>query len=172
MAVAGSEGDAAEGGEGGGDVCGRYGLEVLAGLDAEAHQQNGDMLIVVVGNAVAGAVGARLPDGSAVQEPVRFRQDEEVAATSGKITIGESENGGAFGGGAVTQLFGAIDGGDAGLLQRSVQRGLHGGGIVLQLLVDAGHKVNIAAADTCNGGLWIFEACEGLLNSFPQLRQM
>src|SRR5439155_25058349 len=35
-----------------------------------------------------------------------------------------------------------------------------------------GRKVNIAAADTRNGGLWIFEACKGLLNSFPQLRQM
>ena len=48
VAVAGGEGDAAEGGEGWGDVGGRDGLEVLAGLDAEAHQQDGDMLIVIV----------------------------------------------------------------------------------------------------------------------------
>ena len=48
VAVAGGEGDAAEGGEGGDDVGGRDGLEVLAGLNAEAHQQNGNVLIVVV----------------------------------------------------------------------------------------------------------------------------
>ncbi len=76
MAVAGGEGDAAEGGEGWGDVGGRDGLEVLAGLDAEAHQEDGDMLIVVVGDAVAGAVGAGLSEGSAVEEPVGLWQDE------------------------------------------------------------------------------------------------
>src|SRR5258708_1715326 len=70
VAVAGGEGDAAEGGEGWGDVGRRDELEVLAGLDAEAHQENGDVLIVVVGDAVAGAVGTRLSWGSAVQEPV------------------------------------------------------------------------------------------------------
>ncbi len=43
VAVAGGEGDAAEGGEGWGDIGGRDGLEVLAGLDAEAHQQFGRM---------------------------------------------------------------------------------------------------------------------------------
>ena len=76
VAVAGREGDAAEGGEGWGNVGGRDGLEVLAGLDAEAHQQDGDVLIVVVGHAVAGAIGARFSEGCAVQEPVRFWQDE------------------------------------------------------------------------------------------------
>ena len=66
VAVAGGEGDAAEGGEGWGDVGGRDGLEVLAGLDAEAHQENGDVLVVIVGDAVAGAVGTRLSRGSPV----------------------------------------------------------------------------------------------------------
>jgi len=61
VAVAGGKGDSAEGGEGWRDVGGRDGLEVLAGLDAEAHQQNWHVLIVVVGRAVRGAVltGAR-----------------------------------------------------------------------------------------------------------------
>src|SRR5207249_4689723 len=117
---AGREGNAAEGGEGWSNVGGCNRLEVLAGLDVKAHQQNGNMLIVVLGHAVAGAVRARLSNGSAIQEPVRFRQDEEVAATSGKITIGEGANGGALRCGAVTQFFGAIDGGDTGLPQRSV----------------------------------------------------
>jgi len=49
VAVAGGEGDAAEGGEGWGDIGGRDGLEVLARLDAEAHQQDGNMLVVVYG---------------------------------------------------------------------------------------------------------------------------
>ena len=48
VAVAGGESDAAESGKGWGDVGGGDGLEVLAGLDAEAHQDDGDMLIVVV----------------------------------------------------------------------------------------------------------------------------
>src|SRR5467141_2113518 len=76
VAVAGGKGDSAEGGEGWGDVGGRDGLEVLAGLDAEAHQQDGDVLIVVVRDAVAGAVGAWLSQWSAVHEPVRLWQDE------------------------------------------------------------------------------------------------
>ena len=48
VAVAGGEGDSAEGGEGWGDVGGGDGLEVLARLDAEAHQQNRDVLVVVI----------------------------------------------------------------------------------------------------------------------------
>ena len=76
VAVAGGESDSAEGGEGWGDVGGRDGLEVLAGLDAEAHQQDGDVLIVVVGDAVAGAVGARLSRWRAILQPVRLWQDE------------------------------------------------------------------------------------------------
>src|SRR5260370_868659 len=76
VAVAGGEGDAAEGGEGWGDVGGGDGLEVLAGLDAEAHQEDGDVLIVVVGHAVSGAVGARFSERSAVEKPVGLWQDE------------------------------------------------------------------------------------------------
>src|SRR5437660_12923204 len=76
VAVAGSEGDAAESGERGGDVGGRDGLEVLAGLDPEAHQQNGDVLVIIVGDAVTGAVRARLSGRSAVKEPVGLWQDE------------------------------------------------------------------------------------------------
>ncbi len=76
VAVAGGEGDAAEGGESWCDVGGRDGLKILAWLDAEAHQENGDVLIIVVRHAVAGAVGARLSGRGAVQEPVRFWEDE------------------------------------------------------------------------------------------------
>src|ERR1700722_6693386 len=76
VAVAGGEGDSAEGGEGWGDIGGGDGLEVLAGLDAEAHQEDGDVLIVVVGDAVACAVGARLSEGGAVEEPVGLWKDE------------------------------------------------------------------------------------------------
>ena len=76
MAVAGRKSDAAKGGERGSDVDGRDGLEVLARLDAEAHQQNGDVLVIIVGNAVTGAVRARLSGRSAVKEPVGLWQDE------------------------------------------------------------------------------------------------
>src|SRR5213596_2336874 len=80
VAVAGGQGDAAKGGEGGGDVRGSDGLKILAGLNAETHQQNGYVLVVVVGHAVAGAVRARFPGWSAVHKPVGLRDDEEVAA--------------------------------------------------------------------------------------------
>ena len=75
MAVTGGERDAAKGGEGWSDVRGRNGLEILAGLDAEAHQQDGDVLIIVVGDPVTGRVGALLSGGSAVEELVGFWQD-------------------------------------------------------------------------------------------------
>src|SRR5258708_6654997 len=76
VAVAGGEGDAAEGGEGWGDVGGGGGLEGLAGVDGGAHQEGRNVLIIVVGHAVAGAVGTLLSDWCVVQEPVRFWQDE------------------------------------------------------------------------------------------------
>jgi len=76
VAVAGGERDAAEGGESWSDVGGCDRLEVLAGLDAEAHQQNGNVLVIVVGDAVPRAVGARLSRGSGIEEPVRLGQDE------------------------------------------------------------------------------------------------
>src|SRR2546429_7933040 len=97
MAVAGSEGNAAEGGEGWSNVGGCNRLEVLAGLDVKAHQENGNMLIVVVGDAVGGGVRARLFNGSGIQEPVPVRQDEEVAATSGEINICGGGEGGGLG---------------------------------------------------------------------------
>src|SRR5437773_11688323 len=111
MAVAGSEGNAAEGGEGWSNVGGCNRLEVLAGLDVKAHQQNGNMLIVVVGHAVAGAVRARLSHGAATQEPVGCRPVEEAAATSGNITIHDGANGGALRCGMAPPCFGALDGG-------------------------------------------------------------
>ncbi len=170
VAVAGSESDAAEGGESWSDIGGRDGLEILAGLDAEAHQQNRDVLIVVVGHAVAGAVGARLSRRGGIEKPVRFWQDEEVAATSGKITIGEGAKRRALRGGPVLEFFSSVNGGDARLVQRGVQDGLHRSRIVLQFVIDAGRKVNIAAADTRDGGLWILEGREGLFDSFLQLQ--
>lgn len=172
MAVAGGEGDATEGGEGWGDVGGRDGLEVLAGLDAEAHQQNRDVLIVIVGRDVAGAERARLSQWSSVHEPVRFRQDEQVASAAGEITIGHGAARGALRGGAVAQFFGAIDGGHAGLCQRGVQNALERGAILLQLVIDAGHEINVAAGDPRDGGLWVIERFEGFFNPFLHLGQM
>src|SRR6267154_6810736 len=75
VAVAGGQGDAAEGGEGWSNVGRGDGLKVLPGLDAEAHQQNGDVLIVVVRLAVTGAVGTPRSQRSSVHQPVGFWQD-------------------------------------------------------------------------------------------------
>src|SRR6266480_137098 len=76
VAVAGGQGDSAERGEGWSDVGRGDGLKVLPGLDAEAHEQNRDVLIIVVRLAVAGAVGTPRSQRSAVHQPVGFWQDE------------------------------------------------------------------------------------------------
>src|SRR5690242_8729741 len=157
MAVAGGEGDAAKGGERGSDVGGSDGLKVFAGLDAVAHEKHGHMLVVIVGRAVAGAVGAGFSCRSAVHEPVRFRNDEEFTAAPGEITKGKSAKSRALRGGTVVQFFGAIDGGDAGLRERCPDDGLHSRVVVLQLLVNAGSKINVAAVDARNSGFGVVE---------------
>jgi len=54
-----------------GDVGGRNGLEIgRAGCRSPSAGR--DVLVVVVGDAVAGAVGAGLPRGVPVEEPVGF----------------------------------------------------------------------------------------------------
>src|SRR6266513_5151639 len=76
VAVAGGQGDSTERGEGWSDVGRGDGLKVLPGLDTEAHEQNRDVLIIVVRLAVAGAVGTPRSQRSAVHQPVGFWQDE------------------------------------------------------------------------------------------------
>ena len=121
---------------------------------------------------MTGAVGTRCSEGCAVEEPVGLWEDEEIAAAAGEIAIREGAVHEALRSGAVAQFFGAIDGGHAGLLQRGIENGLHCGRIVLQLVIDAGRKINVATADARDGRLWIPESFEGLFDSFLQLRQM
>src|SRR5690242_21296899 len=71
VTVAGGESDAAEGGESRGNVGGSHGLKIFAGLNAETHKKNGHVLVVVVRDAVTGAVRALLSCGSAIHHPVR-----------------------------------------------------------------------------------------------------
>src|SRR5215467_7721739 len=85
VAVARGERDAAESSERRSDIGWSDGLKIFAGLNAKAHQKNGDMLIVIVGHAVAGAVRALLPRWSAIQEPVGLRKDKQIAAAAGKV---------------------------------------------------------------------------------------
>ena len=113
MAVAGGERDAAKGGEGRGDVGGSDGLEIFARLNAKAHENDGDVLIVIIRNAVTGSVGAWLACRSAVHEPVRFWHDKEIAAAARKVAKSEGPNQAALRGGEVSQFVGAINGRDA-----------------------------------------------------------
>src|SRR5437899_542841 len=172
VAVAGSEGDSAEGGERGSDIGGSDGLEILAGLNAKAHQQNGNVLIVVVGDTVTGSVGTRFSRGCAVHQPIGLWNDEEVATAAGRLAEGEGADQGALRGGTILQFFCAIDCGDAGMRQSSFNDRLHSCMVVLQFFVKAGDKVNVTAGDARNRWLWIIEGPEGFLDSFLQFRQM
>lgn len=66
MAVARGERDAAEGGESWRDVSRSDELKIFARLNAKAHENDGDVLIVIIRNAVAGSIGAWLACWSAV----------------------------------------------------------------------------------------------------------
>ena len=158
MAVAGSEGDAAKGGEGRSDVSGSDGLKIFTGLNAIAHQKNRDVLVVIIGRAVASAVGAGFSQGRAVHEPVGLGNDEQVAAAAGKITVGHSAAGGTLRGGTVAQLFGPVDLGDAGDASNGVEKRFHGVRISGQLFVNAFGKVDVATGDPRNGGFIAVEA--------------
>jgi len=164
VAVTGSEGDAAQGRERGCDVGRGDGLKIFAGLNAKAHQQDGNVLVVVVRGAVTRSEGARTTRRGPVQQPVRLRHDEEVAATSGEITEGHGAERGALRGGPILQFFCAVYGGDTGLRQNGLDDSLHRRMVVEQLVVDAGSKVNVAAIDGRNGWFRVIEGSESLFD--------
>src|SRR5580704_3548480 len=60
--------------------------EIFSGLNAETHQKNGHVLVVVVRAAVAGAGGIRIWRLRSLDEPVGLRNEVKVAAASGKKT--------------------------------------------------------------------------------------
>ena len=76
VAVAGGEGDAAEGRESRGDVSGSDFAEEFAVVDPETRKNDRDVLVVEIGSFMTGAIGTRFAGGSAVGEPIRFGGDE------------------------------------------------------------------------------------------------
>src|SRR5690349_19075698 len=94
VTVAGGESDATVGGESRGNVGGSSRQKIVAGLEAETHKKDGLVLVVVVGDAVTGAVRALLSCGSAIHHPVRLWDDEEVAAAARKIAEDHVSKGG------------------------------------------------------------------------------
>src|SRR5437660_10177133 len=80
MAFQGGERDAAKGGQGGGDIGRRRGLEVFPGLNAITHKKHRHALIVGIRTAVRGAVGADRAGRGRIPGPVRVGVKEEGSA--------------------------------------------------------------------------------------------
>src|ERR1700692_2198750 len=87
MAIAWGERDTAKRSECRRDVSRGDFAVVFARLDAEAHQENRHVLVIVIRRTVARTVGPRFSRGRAVHQPVRLRDDKEITATSGKIAV-------------------------------------------------------------------------------------
>src|SRR4029077_21067920 len=84
--IAGSQGNPGERAKRGSDIGGGGGREVFARLNSVTHQQDGHVLVIVVGSAVTGRIAAGFAGGGAIEEPVGFGHDEQVAASAREKT--------------------------------------------------------------------------------------
>src|SRR6266852_6932735 len=135
-------------------------------MDAVAHEEEGDALVVIIRSAVAGAGAAFGAFGGVFGEPVGLLQDEEIAAASGEIVEGEGGAGVVEALGGREEIFGAIDGGDAGHGGCGFEDGAHGLGIVFEAGVASGGKVDVVADDAGDGGFGIVEGFERSFDAF------
>src|SRR5260370_36627047 len=76
---------------------------------AKTHEQQRNILVVVVWSAMTGAVGSRLSSWGSVHKPVGLGHDEKVAAASREVAVGQSAARGALRGLAILRLVGAED---------------------------------------------------------------
>ncbi len=130
MAVARSQGNATERCQRRRDVGrGRFGV-VLAVLDAKAHQHNRHVLVVVIRSSVPCSVRACFSGCRSVHQPIRLRHDEEVAAATREVAVGEGAARGTLGCRTILQLLGAKYCRDSGLCHGRVYYGAHGLGIL------------------------------------------
>lgn len=81
MAVARNQCDAANLGERWRDVGWRRVGVIFAGLNAVAHEDYRNALIVIIGSSMGSAVMARICGGAVIPRPVGLGNDDEIAAT-------------------------------------------------------------------------------------------
>src|SRR5215467_4491815 len=103
--------------------------KVFAGLNAPAHQENRNMLIVVVRRSVACARLARLSTCSLANQPVWLRHNEQIPTATGKVAGGLGATNWASCSRAIEKFLGAVDFGNAGNAANRFQQYFHRGGV-------------------------------------------
>src|SRR5579859_32259 len=172
VSVPGGQSDAAERRQRGSYVCRGCFVEILAMLDSESHEQDGYVLIVVIGSAVTCPVGSRFSWGRAIHQPVWLRNDEQVAAAPREVTVGERATGGALRRRAILQLLCAKDMGHSGLRKRGTGDGLQCLRVLSQSFVNARSEIYIAAGDAQDCGFREMERIQDLFQLVLQLRNV
>src|SRR5580704_7271647 len=180
VTVSGSQCNAAESSECGGDVGGSDFAKILARLDAVAHQENWDVLIVVVGRAVTSTSGGLTVLGRAVDEPVGFRHEIQIAASRREEARFDRGADAVLRYGAVLKILGPVNGGDSWNGHCGVGDGLHGAGGVSNVVVDGGIEVEVTAANACDwklrvlrvGGFGEIEWCKSFYDCGFELGKM
>src|SRR5260370_38078302 len=74
---------------------------------AETHEEQRNILVVVVWSAMTGAVGSRLSSRGSVHKPVGLGHNEKVAAASREVAVAQSAARGAFRGRTLLRLLGS-----------------------------------------------------------------
>src|SRR5258707_1909893 len=92
----------------------------------KTHEENRDVLIVVIRGAMRGAVRASFTRRAAVHEPVGFGNNEQVTTATRKIAVGDRGLNWTLGSRAILHLLGAENFGSIGLRQSGIDHGTHG----------------------------------------------
>src|SRR6266404_1058679 len=92
----------------------------------KTHEENRDVLVVVVRGAMRSAVRAGFTRRAAVHEPVGLGNNEQVTTAARKIAVGDSRLNWTLGSGAILHLLGAKNRRDTGLGECGIDYGTHG----------------------------------------------
>src|SRR5882762_3253761 len=90
--------------------------------NAKTHEENRDVLIVVIRSAMRCAVRAGFTRRAAVHEPVGFGNNEQVTTAARKIAVGNRGLNWTLGRGTILHLLGAKNRSDTGLRVRHRSR--------------------------------------------------
>src|SRR5437660_10503372 len=93
--------------------------------NGKAHEENRDVLVVVIWGAMRCAVRAGFTRRAAVHEPVGLGNNEQVTTAARKIAVGNRGLSWTLGSGTILHLLGAKNRRDAGLGKCGIDRGTH-----------------------------------------------
>src|SRR6266404_6371123 len=94
--------------------------------NAKTHEENRDVLVVVVRAAMRCAVRSGFTRRAAVHEPVGFGNNEQVTTAARKIAVGNRGLNWTLGSRAILHLLGAKNRRDTGLGKCGIDCGTHG----------------------------------------------